>query len=281
MRSTAMSMSFPPLTRAVKTLVIINIGIFLLSVILNAVGQGAIVAAARDIFGLVPAAVTHGWVWQVVSYSFLHADLFHVLFNMLSLWWIGATLEQHWGSRQFTEFYLFCVIGAAVSTIVIAYTAAGIFRLSPNTLTIGASGGVYGILMAFGILYKDREFWMFPFPFMIKAKYMIMIWILIALVGSLQGPAGVAYVAHLGGLLFGYLYVRFVPRAGLTYAASEYYFGWRNAYHRHKRRQAAKKFEVYMRKHQHDPKQYFDEYGNFRPPSDLEKKDDDGGKWVN
>ena len=92
---------------------------------------------------------------------------------------------------------------------------------------------------------------------------------------------GTANIAHLGGLLFGYLYLKFVPRRGLTFAFSESFFGLRNSYHRWKRRQAAKKFEVYMRKHEKEPRKYFDEYGNFKPPDDGEKKDGGKGGWVN
>ena len=115
-------------------------------------------------------------------------------------------------------------------------------------------------------------------------KYLVAILGFIALIGALddhvKGGGGTAHIAHLGGLLFGYLYLKFIPRRGLSFAFSERYFGLRNAYHKWKRRQAAKKFEVYMRKHNQEPGNYFDEYGNFKPPDDSEKKNGGKGGWV-
>jgi membrane associated rhomboid family serine protease len=274
-----MSLSFPPFTRAVKWLVIANGLIFLLDAL---VGRFSPVAG-RDIillFSLIPAAVTHGFIWQLVTYSFLHSGLWHILFNMLWLWMFGSQFEVDWGTSRFLEFYFFCVVGAALSTIAMAYT--GLLGLTPATPTVGASGGIYGILMAFGILYANREIMLFPIPFTIKAKYFVIGLIFITLYLSMNGPGGVAYVAHLGGLLFGFLFLRFMPRHGVVGGASERYFGLRNAYYRWKRRRAARKFEVYMRKH--DRKQYFDEHGNFRDPEQQPPEKGNGehrGPWVN
>jgi membrane associated rhomboid family serine protease len=212
---------------------------------------------------------------------------------MLALWMFGSQFEMDWGPRRFLEFYLFCVVGAAVSTMAVGYAGVAIsggtgsFGFFANlarlvdTPTVGASGGIYGLLIAFGILYGDRQIYMFPLPFSIKARYMVGIWIFIALVGALQGPGGVANFAHLGGAFCGWLYLRFVPRSGLQVKASEGYFGIRNSYYRWKRRRAARKFEVYMRKQ--DRSQYFDEHGNFKDPRNSDDKDSSGPRspWVN
>ena len=219
-----------------------------------------------------------GWIWQLVTYSFLHAGLGHLLVNMLTLWMFGSQEESDWGSARFLEFYFFCVIGAALVTIAVAYANWG---LTPMTPTVGASGGIYGLLIAFGMLYGDREIFLFPFPFMIKAKYLVGILIFIVIIATFQpSQGGVANFAHLGGLLFGFLYIKFMPRRGLGLATSEKYFGLRNSYYRWKRRRAARKFEVYMR--DHDRKVNFDEHGNYVPPEDSDKKN--GGSksgWVN
>ncbi len=274
-----MSLSFPPFTRAVKWLLIANGVIFLLDALVGRVSPGA----GLDItivFSLIPAAVMHGYIWQVVTYSFLHGGLWHLLGNMLMLWMFGSQFETDWGTSRFLEFYFFCVVGAALSTIVIAYT--GLLGLTPSTPTIGASGGIYGILLAYGIIYANREIMLFPIPFTIKAKYFVIGLIFITLYLSVSGPGGIAYVAHLGGLLFGFLFIRFMPRHGVVGGASERYFGLRNAYYRWKRRRAARKFEVYMRKH--DRSQYFDEYGNFRDPDKPPPEKGNGehrGPWVN
>jgi membrane associated rhomboid family serine protease len=229
--------------------------------------------------GLVPALIFHyGFIWQVVTYSFLHAGLSHLLVNMLTLWMFGSQEEQDWGSRQFLEFYLFCVVGAALVTVGVAY--AGLPGLSPTTITIGASGGVYGLLVAFGMLYGDREIFLFPFPFMIKAKYLVIIIVFVVIIATFQpSQGGVANFAHLGGLFFGFLYVKLVPKRGLLFGASERYFSARNSYYRWKRRRAARKFEVYMR--QHDRKVTFDEHGNYIPPEDDKKNGGSKSGWVN
>jgi len=147
---------------------------------------------------------------------------------------------------------------------------------------VGASGGVFAILLAFGMLFGDNEIMLFPLPFLIKAKYFVGILIVVTLAFALTGGGQVAYVAHLGGLFFGYLYVKRGPKAAMVNVGfSERYYGLRNSYYRWKRRRAAKKFEVYMR--QHDRDIHFDEHGNYIPPDDDPRKGNGGGKsgWVN
>ncbi len=295
------SFGLPPFTRAIKWLVIVNAAVFLLFLLLAGMFPSLIVRYVvqghfyppeliPEFYGqLVPFAVLHGWIWQLVTYSFIHAGLFHILFNMLTLWMFGYLLEGTWGYRQFLEFYFFCVVGAALTTIGVAYLGtAGPFAflgISPFTPTVGASGGIFGVMVAVAILYGDQEFTMFPIPITIRAKYLVAIFIFIALAGAFAGfGAGraqtVAYFAHLGGALFGWIYVRFLPRRGLSYAMSERYYGTRNAYYRWKRRRLARRFEVYVRKH--DRAEYFDEYGNYRPPKDKDNGETKGrGGWVN
>jgi len=278
MRTRNVSFAFPPFTRTVKLLIGINVAVYFLLLLMNVAHQYKGIIAITDTFSLIPAQVVHGYVWQIVTYSFLHAGFFHIFFNMLTLWMFGAALDIHWGKRQFLEFYFFCVIGAALTTIALAYAANGVL-LFPGTATVGASGGIFGILVAFAWYFGEQEVFMFPLPITMKAKYMVGILILIALAGAMSNADGTAYIAHLGGALFGFVYLKFIPRKGLLFGVSEGYYGIRNSYHRWKRRRAQKRFQVYMRKHQQDPKQYFDEYGNFRPPEDGEKKDKGG--WVN
>jgi hypothetical protein len=153
---------------------------------------------------------------------------------------------------------------------------------NPLSVTIGASGGVFAILIAFGMLFGDNEIMMIPFPFLIKAKYFVGILIVITLAFAMTGGGNVAYVAHLGGLFFGWLYARRGPKGALVNVSfAERYYGMRNSYYRWKRRRAARKFEVYMK--QHDRKVEFDEHGNYIPPDDDVRKGNGGGKsgWVN
>jgi membrane associated rhomboid family serine protease len=285
-----MSLSFPPFTPAVKQLLIANCAIFLLFALLGALSSTAMLSSLlyRHL-GLEGWAVAHGEIWQLVTYAFLHAGLLHLLFNMLALWMFGAQLEMDWGYSLFMQFYFFCVIGAALVTVAVSFT--GILGVSPHTLTVGASGGIYGILIAFGILHGDSQIMLFPIPFTIKARYFVIGLIFLALYGALSSAHNLgqstAYMAHLGGGLFGYLFLKFVPRRGFGFLSSEKFYGLRNSYYRWKRRRAARKFEVYMRKHNrtdYKHEDYFDEDGRMRDPEarDRQKKNGDARPpWVN
>jgi membrane associated rhomboid family serine protease len=283
-RGRTFSLSLPPFTKAVKWLIIINAAVYLLITVLK-VFTPDLGLEAEHLLGLVPELVTHGAIWQLVTYSFVHAGLFHLLFNMLALWMFGAQFEQDWGHKQFLEFYFFCVVGAALTTVAVSYSHFG--GVTPATTTVGASGGIYGILMAFAMVYGDREIMLFPLPFSIRAKYFVAAIAFVALIGAIGAAApgrgeAVAYFAHLGGLFFGFIYLKFVPKRGLSFGASERYFGVRNSYYRWKRRRAARKFEVFMRKQNRTVSGTFDENGNFIPPDDVDKKN--GGSksgWVN
>jgi len=271
-----MSLSFPPFTLWVKRIIIACAVIFFGQKVLGVLAPSSS-SYLVQFFGLVPVLVLHGMIWQLVTYSFLHQGVMHLLVNMLTLWMFGAQEEQDWGSKQFLEFYLFCVVGSALVTMAVAYS--GLRGMTPETITIGASGGIFGVLIAFGMLYGDREVFMFPLPFMMKAKYMVGIIVFLVLIATFEPSGGVANFAHLGGLLFGFLYIRFLPRRGLTYGLTERYFRIRNDYYRAKRRRAARKFEVYMRDHGNVPGR-FDEYGNYVPPDDKEDRKGKSG-WVN
>jgi len=272
-------LGLPPFQGWVRRLVLACTAVFVLQIILTRYAPGAY--AYLQYAGLVPQLVlTKGMLWQLVSYSFLHdpRNIWHLLLNMLTLWMVGSLEELEWGSRRFLELYFFSVIGAALTTIVFSY--AHIFGARPDIATIGASGGILGLLIALAILDGNREFMMFPFPFLIKVKYLVAIMVFIIMVETLQASplSNVANVAHVGGLLFGFIWAKWVPRRGLGFEASESYYSLRNAWHRWKRKQATKKFQVYMR--QHDRPMRFDEHGNYVPPDD-DKPNGSGSKWVN
>jgi membrane associated rhomboid family serine protease len=230
--------------------------------------------------------VLHGEVWRLITYAFLSWGLLSLLFDLLALWMFGSEFESRWGTSVFVQFYFFCMLGAALTVIGVVYAcsnihlkgqADGLLGMTPNVYTLGVGGPLYGVLAAFGILYGEREILMFPLPFTMRAKYMVMIWLFIALVLSLSG--GVPSIGLLGGALFGYLWVKLVPERGLGFYFSERYFGARNRYFKWKRRRAARKFEVYMR--QHDRSEFFDEYGNYRPPEEGKDNGEAGkGRWV-
>ncbi len=145
----------------------------------------------------------HFVLWQLVTYAFLHGSILHLLLNMYALWLFGSRMEQTWGSRAFTLYYFVCVIGAALVQLVVTTQAAKAGAVYP---TIGASGGVFGILLAFGMTFpNERLMLVFP-PVVLKAKWFVLIFGGIELWAGVTGTqAGVAHFAHLGGMLFGFL----------------------------------------------------------------------------
>jgi membrane associated rhomboid family serine protease len=273
-----MTLILPPFTRGVSWLIGINTGVFLLVLLLE-MFRIPLGVYLRDYFALTPIQVVqHGWLWQLITYGVIHFEFWHWFGNMLGLWMFGSQVEQAWGSRRFIELFSLGVVGAALTTVALSYPH---ILGNPLLPTIGASGGVFAILIAFGMLFGDNEIMMIPFPFTIKAKYFVGILIVVTLAFAMGGGGNVAYVAHLGGLLFGYLYVRRGPKGAIAkVGVSERYYGLRNSYYRWRRRRAAKKFEVYMR--QHDRDVHFDEHGNYIPEEER-PKGNGGGKsgWVN
>lgn len=275
-----MTLSLPPFTRAIKTLIALYAGIYVLLVVLGAVGRPHIADRIVGFLVLIPRDVVHGKIYELVTYGFLPGGFLNLLFSMLMLWMFGSMLEVSWGSRKFWEFYLFGIVGAGLGTVLLAYTVGKIIHFNPGDPAAGAWGAIYAILMATAMLFGDQEVYMFPFPISIRLKYLVGILAFIAFIGALQSST--ANLAQLSGLLFGYIYVKFVPRRGMLFAFSETSYSLRNRYHRWQRRRAGRKFQVYMKKHGQDPKDYFDEYGNFRPPDDKPKGNGGSkGGWVN
>ena len=270
-RGTQETLSLPPFTPAVTWLIAINAAVFFAKALLDI--SSPVLGDENFLwFGLMPSAELHGRVWQIVTYSVLHAGFIHWFFNMITLWMFGPSTESLRGHRWFLELFLAGVVGGALFSIGLAY--AGILG-NPNSVTVGASAGIYAVLMAFGMFFPENEVIMIPLPIGIKAKYLIAILIVVTVVFSMQEHSGVAHIAHLGGLVFGYLFVKFVPRRGMSLAVSEQSFGLRNAYHRWKRKRAARKFQVYMSKQERDPKRFYPE------DPDKDKKDGGPGGWVN
>jgi len=216
----------------VKWLLISNTAVFVLSSLARQTSFGEIF----NLFALVPRAVVyHFAVWQLATYLFLHGGIWHLLFNMLTLWMFGVTLERDWGTRRFLKYYFLCGIGAGLCDVTVNALLGNWY-----TSTIGASGAIYGVLLAFGVLHPETTI-LFLFLFPIQAKYFVMIYGAMALLGSLNINSGVSNVAHLGGMIFGLLYlkVRF-PKLDL--------YELRRWYRNYKLQRAKKKFQVYMRK---------------------------------
>jgi membrane associated rhomboid family serine protease len=146
--------------------------------------------------------------WQLLSYAFLHGSFNHLFFNMFAVWMFGTPLEQSWGSQRFALYFGACVVGAAVMQLLVQVFEGGVYP------TIGASGGVFGLLLAYGAMWPDNRIFLLFFPVPIKAKWFVLIYGGIELLlGFTRSMPGIAHFAHLGGMIFG---------AGLLYK-----WGWR------------------------------------------------------
>jgi len=153
-------------------------------------------------FGLVPVLVWKKYfLWQLFTYIFLHGGFTHILFNLLALYMFGGELENYWGSKKFLFYFFFCGVGAGICTVIFSP-----YQFVP---TIGASGAIYGLLLAFGWLFPNRLIYVY-FLFPIPAKYFVIIFGLIEFFSSMEGAgSGVAHLTHLGGLLFGLFYMAY------------------------------------------------------------------------
>jgi membrane associated rhomboid family serine protease len=245
-----LSLSFPNFRGFTRAMVMLCSAVYVTVLLLGWIFTDA-ARRVTETFWLLPYDVVHGSVWQLATYALLHSSVSHILFNMLGLWFVGAYLESAIGTRKIAELFWFSVVGAGLCTLVFSYSR--VLHASPMAPTLGASGGIFGLLIAFAMLFGEQEFILFPLPFRMKAKWLVTIYILVALFSLLSGGGGhISYIAHLGGALFGWIYMRIAPPRGYAAGSSEQYYAARNNFYRWKRKRSQKKFEVYMSKHKDD-----------------------------
>ncbi|MBI5084384.1 MAG: rhomboid family intramembrane serine protease [Acidobacteria bacterium] len=232
------------MTPGVKWLLIAN-GVLFVLYFLAARGEAGLYFLP---FALVPKAVIGSLaLWQLVTYLFLHSPFGfgHILVNMLTLWMFGTALESTWGTRRFLQYYFFCGAGAGVCVVVLNALTG-----TMNTRTIGASGAIYGLLLAFGILFPRAVIYFFGL-FPIEARWYVLIMGAIVFLSAFgDAGSGVSHFAHLGGMLFGYIWLRFGLGSrrrgsrgpGMLESLDTAYKNWKMS-------RAKKKFQVYLKKH--------------------------------
>lgn len=212
-----------------KNLVIINVLAYLVGMVFGIHSGGF-----NDLFGLHFFLAPDFGVYQLVTYMFMHASLSHLFFNMFALWMFGCIVERTWGARKFLFYYMACGIGAGLLQEMAQFVqfymlaAENIHGFSVSQImtvakasavginmwtTVGASGAIYGILLAFGMLYPEERMFIFPLPVPIKAKFFVVGYAAIELFMAFSTSGdGVAHLAHLGGMLFGFLLIRYWRR---------------------------------------------------------------------
>jgi membrane associated rhomboid family serine protease len=224
--SVAYSFGPGPITPAVKYLIIANIAMFLASLVYRPI---------VDWLGLTPELVIERrFLWQPITYLFLHGDAMHILFNLLGIWMFGVELERLWGTRQFVRYYAITGIGAGLTVIAVGLLPFAATSMTYQATTIGASGALYGLLAAFAYYFPDRPILMFLI-FPIPAKYFVMI---VGAMAFLSAPGNrVSEAAHLGGMIIGYLYLK-GGRGGMMAEFKYRYLKW-------KMNRLRRKFDVY------------------------------------
>lgn len=222
----------------VKWLLISNIAIFVFSVLLRPLNTDF----ERNLF-LIPASVVKGYaIWQPFTYLFVHNGFGHILWNMLALWMFGTEIERLWGTPRFLRFYFACGVGAGLTCIVTAY---GLPIGNPLIPIVGSSGAIYGILMAYALMFPDRLI-LFGFLIPIKVKYFVMIiggmTFLQSYLAVSQPGGEVAVFAHLSGMVIGYLMLRGRRlKVSIERPLESAYKEW-------KLQRAKRKFQVYLKK---------------------------------
>jgi membrane associated rhomboid family serine protease len=237
--------AFPDFSGATRQLILINLcTYFALAMGGLASADTASFLAGRMAFD--PFSFLHGALWQPITYSFIHLGIVATLFELLSLWFLAGFLESFHNANWILSLYAVSVLGTAAAALAI-YAVSGTFGwVLPSMSLWGCFGGIFGLLAAIGLLYGDTQFLMF-FVIGIKARYLAIIYGLVA-IAMLFGQQRMYAFAQLGGALAGLLFVRTAPRKGMSFAMSESWYALRNRYYRWKRRRAARKFEVYMRR---------------------------------
>jgi membrane associated rhomboid family serine protease len=217
------------MTPAVKWIIWTNVAAFIAALAFQQI---------TDYLGLVPQdVIERRWLWQPVTYMFLHAGFLHILFNMLGIWMFGVELERMWGTKFFLKYYAITGVGAAITTIVVGLLPYAATAPTYGMNTIGASGALYGLLVAYALYFPDRPILMFML-FPVPAKFFVIIIGAISFLSAAgAGSHAIAHGAHLGGIVFGYLYLR-GGRGGLTAEIKYRYLKW-------KMNRLRRKFDVY------------------------------------
>jgi membrane associated rhomboid family serine protease len=226
--SSSISYSFGPgpVTFAVKWIIILNVAIFVVTYFAP--------PSLFEFVGLVPARVIQrGWIWQVVTYMFIHGGPLHLLFNMLGIWMFGVELERRWGTNFFLKYYFVSGIGGGLTFLLVSLLPFA--AVTYYTPAVGASGALFGILLAYAIYWPERP--VLLIITFVPARIFVMIYGGLALLNTFQPNRGVADAAHLGGMIFGYLYLQ-GGRGGITSEIKYRYLKW-------KMNRLRRKFDVY------------------------------------
>jgi len=233
---------------AIKFLLIANFAVFIFEALLYRFSGPPAYGELLQWFGLVPARVIL-YLWQPFTYLFLHdlGSIWHILMNMFTLWMFGRELELVWGRNRFLRYYFMTGVGAGLINVIVKMAPALFGQGIPRTAyipTIGASGAIFGILVACAILFPDRRVYVFPLPVPLSMRTVVILMTVVTFLGTFGlGADNISHLCHLGGMLVGFVYLR---RGSFLYSLRNSVSDWQ--YHRNQRR-----FKIYLGKHRKDP----------------------------
>ncbi|MGA9039178.1 MAG: rhomboid family intramembrane serine protease [Terriglobales bacterium] len=266
-------MGLPPFRGAVRQIVLASVAIYVVILLLMSfaqpTGQAVLALGILD-----PAHVRQGWVWQFVTYAFMYVDPLDFVLSLVGIYFLGSAVEERVGSAKFYSLFFFSIIVSAIAGFALSLT----HRVAQGPV-LGSGAAANSILMVFYLFNRGAPIMLFPIPIQIPVKWIVLFTAAIETAYLLLHQFALFYFILLLGLGAGYVWYLIFAGRKVSLGISERYFGIRNNYYRWKRRRAARKFEVYMSKH--DRKVTFDENGNYIPPEDDKKNGGGKSGWVN
>jgi membrane associated rhomboid family serine protease len=271
-------LALPPFRGVTRRIILIALASFLLCALLGLISPG-LEATVQGLFLLHPAAALHRLVWQFATYPLIEGGLLSTAFALLTLWFFGSAVEDDRGSLWLSEYLGAATVGGGlVASLVSAVVGSRLVDLDPTLVVVnGLWPAVLALLLAYGSFHAEETI-SFNFLFQLKAKYLVAIYLLFYLASALIGGDRFGALTALTNALCGYAFLRLAPQRGLRVGVSERWFGMRNAYYRSKRRRAAKKFAVYMRKQGKESS--IDESGRYVDPQGK-PRDPNDRSWMN
>jgi len=274
-RNTSFEMMLPPFRGAVRQIILASVAIYVVILLLMSFAPAA--GSTVLMFGILdPAHIRQGWLWQFVTYAFMYVDPLEFVLSLLGVYFLGSAVQERVGR---TSFYSLFFISIALSGIIgFVLSLTGVIARGPAN---GSGAAANAILMVFYLFNRDAPLMLFPLPIQIPVKWIVLGIGAIETAYLLLSHFALFYCVVLLGMGAGYVWHAAFFSRGISLRITERLYAARNEYYRWRRRRAARKFEVYMRKHDRDV--HFDEHGNYIPPDDDPRKGNGGSKsgWVN
>ena len=275
-RNMSFEMGLPPFRGAVRQIILANLAIYVVVLLLvsfdEPVGRGVLSLGILE-----PARVRAGWVWQFATYAFMYVDPLDFVLSLVGIYFLGTAVEERIGFGRFYGLFFGSIVLSGVAGFLLSFT-----HVMAQGTAMGSGAAANAILMVFYLFNRGAPIMLFPIPIQIPVKWIVVGIAAIETAYLLLSHFALFYCVSLLGLGAGYIwYAAILTRRSSSPGIGERYYEMRNSYYRWKRRRAARKFEVYMKKH--DRQVHFDEHGNYIPPDDDPGKGNGGGKsgWVN